>query len=245
MLKSVLLVLLTAAPAMAEGLPDFNLDSVRVSDLRGQGGNKQIADGIRKYDMSGAPEPVCTPAGVPLMSEAPGSDFPLYDALPSAVDKAGYISLNSATKLRMNKDKGELTVTFPKVTFGDGGPGDKAHLFVKITRETPVPAISWATVLCSGGQYLGYKGSTVDFPGRNGEFSISETLALGYPGRLVYGTHPWLAGGLASLDELCSPAFLERMKDARAETLPPRLGDFSFEYNSRKNVLKASWAVAR
>jgi len=244
MFKSALVLLLAAAPAMAEGLPAFDLDSVRASDLRDGTYNPEIADGARKYDlMPGAPEPHCTPAGVPLMDSLPAAErYQLYDGLPPRLSKAGYISVTSATKFRMDKEKGELTVTFPKVDFGGGAAGDKAHLFVKMTRESPSPAISWATVLCSGGSYLGYKGATVDFPDKSGSFSINETLALGaYPARLIYGTHPWLAGGLTALDELCSDPFLERMKDARAETLPSKIGDFSFEYNPRKNTLKASW----
>jgi len=158
------------------------------------------------------------------------------------VSKASYIQITSAIKLKMDKEKGEMTVTFPKVDFGDHAPGDKAHLFVKILRETPAPVISWATVLCSDGHYLGYKGSTLNLPERSGSMSISETLALGsYPKRLIARTHPWLTEGLADLEEVCSGPFLEKMKDARAETLPPKLGNFSFEFNPRKNTLKAKW----
>lgn len=249
MLKRALILLLAASPAMAEGLPAFDLNSVRARDLLDQTYNPEIADGAYKYDlMPGAPEPHCTPAGVPLMDSLPAAErYQLYTGLPGEdlpppLSKAGYISVNSSTKFRMDKEKGELTVTFPKVEFGGGAYGDKSRLFVKIVRETPSPAISWATVLCSGGKYIGYKGSTVNFPEKSGAFSISETLALGeYPARLIYGTHPWLAGGLTALDEVCSDTFLEKMKDARAETLPPRIGDFSFEFNSRKNTLKAKW----
>ena len=157
------------------------------------------------------------------------------------LSKANYIQINSAIKLKLDKEKGELTVTFPKVDFGDQADGDKTHLFVKILRETPTPVISWATVICSGGNYLGYKGSTLNFPETSGSLSISETLALGYPKLLMTRTHPWLTEGLGNLEEVCSPAFLEKMKDARAETLPPKLGNFSFDFNPRKNTLKAKW----
>src|SRR3989338_1850685 len=157
------------------------------------------------------------------------------------LSKASYIQITSAIKLKMDKEKGEMTVTFPKVDFGDQAAGDKAHLFVKILRETPTPVISWATVICSGESYLGYKGSTLNFPEASGSLSISETLALGYPKLLLTRTHPWLTEGLANLEEVCSPAFLEKMKDARAETLPPKQGNFSFDFNPRKNTLKAKW----
>ncbi|MDA8131201.1 MAG: hypothetical protein M0025_12905 [Elusimicrobia bacterium] len=159
-----------------------------------------------------------------------------------AADKASYIQLVSSVKLKMDKDKGELTIGFPKAAFGDPEPEDKSYLFVRLTRGLPAPALSWATVLCSGGHYLGYKGSNINFPEKSGSFSINETLALGtYPKQLIARTHPWLTEGLQSTDEVCSPAFLEKMKDSRAETLPQKLGDFSFDYNARKNTLKVKW----
>lgn len=170
-----------------------------------------------------------------------GDSPPVPELSPASPEKAGYVQINSAVKLKMDKEKGEMTVTFPKVDFGDQEPGDKAHLFVKILRETPAPVISWATVICSGGNYLGYKGSTLNFPENSGSLSISETLALGYPKLLLTRTHPWLTEGLGNLEEVCSEPFLEKMKDARAETLPPKLGNFSFDFNPRKNTLKAKW----
>jgi hypothetical protein len=158
-----------------------------------------------------------------------------------ADDKASYIQISSAVKLKVDKKKGELTVTFPKVDFGDAAPGDKAHLFVKLLRESPAPVLSWATVVCSDGHYLGYKGSTVSIPEEGGSLSISETLALGsYPKLLVARTHPWLTGDEDPAN-ICSPPFLQEMKDVRAETLPAKAGNYSFEYNPRKNTLKARW----
>lgn len=207
MLKYALVLLFSAVTVSAA---DFNLDSLKISDLAAAG-----------------PAAITVPA-VP-------------EAAPVPIAKASYIQMTSATKLKMDKEKGELTVTFPKVEFGDASPSDKAHLFVRIIRETPAPVISWATVLCSGGTYLGYKGSTMNFPEASGSFFVSETLALGYPKLLITRTHPWLAGDLAAPEEVCSPGFLEKMKDARAETLPAKLGNFSFEYNARKNTLKVRW----
>ena len=176
-------------------------------------------------------------AGLPAAAAAiPQPQFQRLDE-----DKASYIQISSAVKLKVDKKKGELTVTFPKVDFGDAAPGDKAHLFVKLLRESPAPVLSWATVLCSDGHYLGYKGSTVSIPEEGGSLSISETLALGsYPKLLIARTHPWLTGDEAPAN-ICSPAFLEKMKDVRAETLPAKVGNYSFEYNPRKNTLKARW----
>lgn len=170
----------------------------------------------------------------------PGTSFSSPLPVPE-LSKASYIQITSAIKLKMDKEKGEMTVTFPKVDFGDQAPGDKAHLFVKILREAPTPVISWATVICSGNHYLGYKGSTLNFPEASGSMSISEMLALGYPKLLIARTHPWLTEGLADLEEVCSAPFLEKMKDARAETLPPKIGNFNFTYTPRKNILKVKW----
>lgn len=175
-------------------------------------------------------------AGLPAPASIPQPQFQRLDG-----DKASYIQISSAVKLKVDKKKGELTVTFPKVDFGDAAPGDKAHLFVKLLRESPAPVLSWATVLCSDGHYLGYKGSTVSIPDSSGSLSISETLALGsYPKLLVARTHPWLTAG-EEPDAVCTPSFLEKMKDVRAETLPAKVGNYSFEYNPRKNTLKATW----
>jgi len=163
------------------------------------------------------------------------------EAAPAPADKASYVQLTSSIKLKMDKEKGELTVGFPKVNFGDAEPGDKSHLFVRMTRGLPAPAISWATVLCSNGHFLGYKGSNINLPEQSGSFSISETLAMGYPKQLIARTHSWLAGDLADLEEVCTDSFLEKMKDARVETLPQQLGDFSFTYTPKKHTLKVKW----
>ncbi|MDA8131719.1 MAG: hypothetical protein M0011_09490 [Elusimicrobia bacterium] len=176
-------------------------------------------------------------AGLRSAPSAVETPFPV-----PAGDKASYIQLVSSIKLKMDREKGELTIGFPKAAFGDPGPEDKSYLFVRLTRGLPAPALSWATVLCSGGHYLGYRGSNIDFPEQSGSFSINETLALGaYPKQLITRTHPWLTEGLGSPDEVCSPAFLEKMKDSRAETLPQKLGDFSFDYSARRNTLKVKW----
>jgi len=260
MLKNALILLLAAAPAFAEGLPDFNLNAITASDLTEAGPrfNSPVERGIRAFQANfSVPDPVfekvesgpsdrrmAAPGRAPA---APGPErYALYSEdpaadLPPPFSKSGYIQMTSSTKFKMNKEKGELTVVFPKVEFGGKAYGDRALLFVKIVRETPAPAISWATVLCSGPNFLGYKGSTVDFPEKSSSFSISETLALGGPKALITRTHPWLTGSLVALEDICSDGFLEKMKDARAETLPPRIGKFSFEFNPRKNTLKAKW----
>ncbi len=53
---------------------------------------------------------------------------------PELLPKAGYIQMTSSVKMKVDREQGELAIGFPRVEFGDGGPGDKAHLFVKLPR---------------------------------------------------------------------------------------------------------------
>lgn len=216
MLKSALIVLLSAAPSSAGWTADPVLNRLRAADIAAE--------------RSISPDPVPGPAMTVLI---PGAA-----ALSS---KSGYIQILSATKLKMDKEKGVLTITFPKVEFGDGLPDDRADLYVKLFGSDMAPVISWATVICGGPNFIGYKGSTVDFPRESGNLSITETLALGSPKLLIARTHPWLAGDLASMEELCSDGFRERMRDARAQTLPSSIGRYSLEFNARKNTLRVKW----
>ncbi len=81
------------------------------------------------------------------------------------------------------------------------------------------------------GSYLGYKGSTVNFPETSGSFSVNESLALGAPKAMIIKTHAWLGGGLVTPEAVCSEGFLAKMQDAGAGTLPPKIGKFSFEFD--------------
>lgn len=251
MLKLALALLLAAPSAFAEGLPAFDLDRVSVKDLLGNTPNAEILEGARDYDLRGAPEPVCgradglpLPPGLPLKAaEAAAQAWRTYDGpdeypLPG---RAGYVQINSSTRLKFSREKGELAVTFPDVDFVGGGLGDRADLFVKMTGTPEEPAISWATVICSGGSYLGYKGANVGLPAKSGSFSIGETLAMGAPKALIARTHRWLTAGMIALEDLCSEDFRERMKDARAGSLPEKLGPYAFDYNASRGTLKVKW----
>ncbi|MCM2267135.1 MAG: hypothetical protein NDI60_05095 [Elusimicrobiales bacterium] len=246
MLKSALVLLLAAAPVFAEGLPDFNLNAIRARDiLEKRAVNPDMIQGIMEYDrIPGAPQPVCVRAdGRPMPKFKPAETYRLFDpANPVMISRNGYVQINSSTKIKVNKEKGELAVYFPDVEFGGGAMFEGgSDLFVRITGTEEAPAISWATVICSNGSFLGYKGATFDFPQRSGTFSISETFAMGAPKTLIARTHRWLAGGLVTLEDLCTAEFKEKMKDARAETLPEKLGKYNFDYNPRKNALKVTW----
>ena len=149
--------------------------------------------------------------------------------------------MTSATRLKMNKGKGELTVTFPDIHFAGGAFGDRSELFVKFTGGRSAPAISWAAVMCSGDSYIGYKGATVAFPSRNGSFSIKETLGLGSPKAGIARTHRWLTAGMMTLDDLCSKGFGKKMSGVKAETLPKRIDGFGLDYSAREKRLRVVW----
>lgn len=248
MLLPALLLLIAVSPVSAEGLPEFNLNALHLRDLVDRDFNPEIADGIRAYDLiPNAPEPVFVRLDGGPMPKLPGPEvYPLYDvgpgpALPPPLSRAGYILLTSSTKLKMNREKGELLVTFPEVEFAGGAFGDRAELFVRVTDAAPAPLISWAAVMCSGGTYLGYKGATVAFPARSGSFSIKDTLALGSPKAGISRTHRWLTAGVMTLDDLCSDEFRKKMKNARAGNLPPRLGPYRFAFSPVRKTLRATW----
>ena len=246
MLKSALLILLAAAPVFAEGLPDFNLNRLHAKDiLEKRSINPDLIQGIMEYDrIPGAPQPVCVRAdGKPMPKFKAAPAYRLFDpAEPFMLSRNGYVQINSSTKIKVNKEKGELNVYFPYVEFGGSAMFEgRSDLFVRMTGTDEAPAISWATVVCSNGAFLGYKGATFDFPQRSGSYSISETFAMGAPKTLITRTHRWLAGDLVSLGDLCTDEFKEKMKDSRAETLPEKLGKYNFDYSERKNALKVTW----
>ncbi len=248
MLRNAFILLLAAAPASAEGLPEFNLNALHAKDLLRRDRNRELAAAMRDYDMiPNAPQPVFVRMDGGPVPELPGPEvYQVYDpfpgpSLPPPLSKAGYVLLTSSTRLKIDREKGELTVTFPEAQFSGWAFGGTEELFVKVTPGRTSPRISWAAVLCSRGSYLGYKGGTVTFPSRSGSYSLKETLALGSPKGGISRTHRWLTAGMMTLDDLCSDDFRKKMKDARAETLPPRIGAYSFEFNPDTNTLKAKW----
>jgi len=102
------------------------------------------------------------------------------------------MTLAAATMLKVDGEKGEANIAFPKVEFEDARADDRASLFIRVARETSSPLLSWAAIICSGPRYLGYKGSSLKLPEKSGSYSINETLALGSLKVIVRKTHPWL-----------------------------------------------------
>jgi hypothetical protein len=249
MLRNALILLLAAAPACAEeAMPAFNLNAIHVKDMLDHTLNPELFEGIRAYDMTpGAPQPEClTEDGRPAPKPPVVEFYPLYDGepgpdLPPPLSRSGYVQMVSSTRLKLNKKRGELTLAFPAIIFLGRAFGDRADLFVRMTGTAAAPAISWATVLCAGDTYLGYKGSTVNLPRRSVNYSINEAMALGAPKALITQTHGWLTEGMITTEELCSKDFRARMKDARAATLPKTLGPYAFSFDPKKNVLRIKW----
>lgn len=249
MLRNALILLLAAAPAFAEdSMPDFDLNSIHARDMLDHTLNPELLEGVRAYDMTpGAPQPEClTENGRPVPARQAEEFYPLYAVNPVTdppppLSRAGYVRLVSSTRIKLNKTRGELTVAFPAVSFGGGAGGARADLFVRMTGTAGAPAISWATVLCAGGEYLGYKGSTVILPRRNVNYAINESLALGAPKALIMKTHHWLTEGMGATEDLCTETFRNKMRDSRPATLPPALGPYTFSFDLGKNTLKVKW----
>ncbi|MEI7530093.1 MAG: hypothetical protein WCK76_14240 [Elusimicrobiota bacterium] len=254
--KLVLLLLSFSGRAMAgEGLPEFKLNSLKVSTLR-----------VAERDLYIPP---------PSPPARQGATSVRYGTMPAPIERyplyrpyqAGFIRLpggflrtrlgsggehgtdnvriTGKTKLTTDGRNGKAEIKFPAVEFEDELPGDEAFLFVKATGEDLPPELSWAAVICAGSEYLGYKGSTLKLPAEPGGFTLTETLALGGRKGLVSKTHPWLAGEKAvdggRLDYLCSPKFRKKMKDYTVQTLPRELAMFHFRYDAKQNALKITW----
>jgi len=130
---------------------------------------------------------------------------------------------------------------FPRAGGGELSAGYRSALFIKLEGEK-VPVLSWATVFCSGGRYLGYKGATLELPREPGaEFLIrDETLALGPLKVRLLRTHPWMAG-VPHLDGLCAPDLPKKLRGYSVKTLPAEAAGLAFSYHRGRNSLTVTW----
>ena len=205
------------APASGEKkLPDFRLNSVRISGI-----------------------PRLPDAAIPPVP--PPTDTGYYPRV-----KAGDLRLDSSVTVTVDGGKGKAEINFPRMKHPGARSGFRSSLFVKFAPHNSAAVLSWAAVLCSGPQYLGYKGSSLKFPDRAGDFTIKdEALSLGPLKAQLGRTHPWVipAGedGFRDLDRLCSADFPSRMKAFNIKALPREAGGYIFRYDPAADLLTVSW----
>jgi len=214
-------------------LPDFTLNSQKASDVK---------KSRRPFDF---PTPVPQSMGIYFYGDGRG---PVPAKVPL---KADHVHMNSSISIRVEGRKGKAEIGFPKVEFEKPRAGDRSSFFIRISSEAASPTLSWAAIICSGRNYLGYKGASLTLPDKPGIFAVDDTtLALGGLGALVRKTHPWLIAGLdgkggRSLDRLCSADFPKKMKEYNVETLPDELDGFNFGYDAGKNILNITWRAGK
>lgn len=146
--------------------------------------------------------------------------------------------LDSSVTVVVQEKAGRAEILFPRAK-NQQAAGYRSALFVKLDGEGAAPVLSWAAVFCSGGRYLGYKGSSLAFA-PDGDFHLKdEALALGpLKVRLVH-THPWIMGGLTP-DALCS-ADLPKTLGYTVKALPAQAYGLGFSYDRRGNALTVTW----
>ncbi|MDT8286098.1 MAG: hypothetical protein RQ748_03220 [Elusimicrobiales bacterium] len=222
----IILALMMPLQAAAEGWPVFDLND---GPARGR-----VATSDHVW-VPPVPEPI--PVTAKLEEPASSETMPVFSPY-----KHGTVSVRSSVRIKVKKDKGEAVLTFPRVSFGEPGPGDRARLYIRVGEGGDGPAsVSWATAICHGAHYLGYKGSTFTMPRGSGDFTVSETLAMGHPKAFIKRTHPWLFGKGLKPDDICSAKAGEALESFDAERLPPSAGGAELRYDAREQVLTVIW----
>ncbi|MDA8130236.1 MAG: hypothetical protein M0011_01900 [Elusimicrobia bacterium] len=200
-----------AGAGAADGMPDFGLDRVRLKDLP----SYRCDDGPR------IPEPV---------------DTGFYDDLGP-----GPVRVESLIKVSVNGGASRAEISFPSLGAAAGVIGYRSRLFIKLLPGTEGPVLSWAAVLCSGGSYVGYKGSSLLLSASEERLLIrDDALAMGWQRDRLRSTHPWLAGE-GSLDGLCAwhPGVLRRYFP---ESLPSEKEGRRFRYDVGAHRLVVTWS---
>lgn len=153
----------------------------------------------------------------------------------------GAARMESAVTVVVRDGAGRADIVFPRAAAPERASGYRASLFIKLEGEK-TPVLSWATVFCSGGRYLGYKGASLEMPrGAGADFAIKdETLALGPLKVRLLRTHPWMAGG-DELDGLCGPRLPKKLRGYTVKALPAEAGGLSFKYDKTRNSLSVTW----
>lgn len=186
------------------------------------------------------------------ISAIPGLADGDIPAVPPPTDTGYYsgaggarVRLDSLIKVVVDAERGRAEINFPAA---GARHGFRSSLFVKFAGNDSTSVLSWAAVVCSGRQYLGYKGSSLKLPDRAGEFVIrDESFALGPMKEMLGRTHPWIVpagegGAFQPLDSLCSADFPKKMKVYSVKALPREANGFSFRYDQGRNVLTVTWS---
>lgn len=176
---------------------------------------------------------LCT---APVPPVPPPSDTGFY-----ARYGAGAARLESSVTVVVEHGAGRADIVFPRSSGNELSAGYRAALFIKLEGEN-TPVLSWATVFCSGGHYLGYKGASLELPrGPGADFLIKdETLALGPLKVRLLRTHPWMADG-QRLDALCAPGLPGKLRGYNVKTLPAEAAGLAFKYDRKQNTLTVTW----
>lgn len=166
----------------------------------------------------------------------PPTDTGYYDRY-----RIGAARVESSVTVVVREGTGRADIVFPKSAGPESEAGWRAALFIRLDGEAE-PALSWATVFCSGGRYQGYKGASLGLPGAGGgDFSIKdETLALGPLKVRLLRTHPWVAAA-GSLDGLCARDLPRRLKGYAVKALPASANGLAFSYDGKRDLLTVTW----
>ncbi|HCC48953.1 MAG TPA: hypothetical protein DEQ38_12675 [Elusimicrobia bacterium] len=149
--------------------------------------------------------------------------------------------VESSVTVVLEEGEGRADIVFPRAWGRGSGADHRISLFIKLEGEK-TPVLSWATVFCSNGRYVGYKGASLELPsGASGEFLIKdEVLALGPLKVRLLRTHPWLAEA-AQLGELCARRPPESLKGYGVKDLPAEAAGLAFKYDRGRNALSVTW----
>ena len=199
-----------AGAGAADVMPDFGLDRVRIKDL----------PRYRCDDGPQIPEPVDTGY--------------FYELGP------GPVRVDSLVKVSVEGAASRAEISFPSLGASAEAIGYSSRLFVKLLPGPEGPVLSWAAVLCSGGSYAGYKGSSLLLSAAAESLVVrDDALAMGWQRERLRSTHPWLAGE-GKLDGLCSGRS-SAMRRYSPESLPAENRGRRFRYYAGLRRLVVTW----
>lgn len=228
--------------------PAFRLDSMKASDVpdyRGPAVPKVPPPVNTGYDFKARKDytRLYKAALAPGECRPFPQKVPLYDLM-----NARKVRLTGAIELAFEAGRGQAEIIFPGAEFDDAQPEDRSALFVRVAGGGSSPLLSWASVICSGSRYLGYKGASLKLPESSGTYALDENLALGAQKGLIEKTHPWLAAAEGKArqdaDRLCAAGFPEKMKAFNVGSLPAGADGFDFLYDAARNALRITWKTA-